>query len=418
MRGRRRRDGSAPTARTPASAKTPTTTPSAAPRSRLARATARGPRQTTTVASRPRAMRPRRLRADAGPATRRRRARTRTPAITLFSAIHAKLVTYRTTATSARAGDAERRRAAMIDGTRSRGPSGASAATSAAPATLPTTMSVRAVRSENDDRPGSRRPASSPRCWRRRRSGRGRWAAACARAQRRRRGGRGPWWGILPPCANITPSVSPRTRIPQPTPGRLDEAGIVEAFAHRMMYSVAKDEYTASPFDVYHALAYAVRDRLMERWFQTQSAYYRATPSASTTSRSSSCWAAPSSHNIVNLGARGAYTEALAQPGLRPRGAPRSRSGTRASATAAWAGSRPASWTRRRPWAFPSTATASATSTASSSSGSWTAARSRSPDNWLRYGNPWEIPRPDAVFPVRFYGRTEHAPGRGRRPPA
>ena len=29
------------------------------------------------------------------------------------------------------------------------------------------------------------------------------------------------------------------------------------------------------------------------------------------------------------------------------------------------------------------------------------------PDNWLRYGNPWEIPRPDAIFPVRFYGRTE-----------
>src|SRR6185436_16498767 len=30
------------------------------------------------------------------------------------------------------------------------------------------------------------------------------------------------------------------------------------------------------------------------------------------------------------------------------------------------------------------------------------------PDNWLRYGNPWEIPRPDALFPVRFYGRAEH----------
>src|SRR5437762_129248 len=30
------------------------------------------------------------------------------------------------------------------------------------------------------------------------------------------------------------------------------------------------------------------------------------------------------------------------------------------------------------------------------------------PDNWLRYGNPWEIPRPDAIFPVRFYGRTEY----------
>ncbi|AHE99601.1 glycogen/starch/alpha-glucan phosphorylase [Thioalkalivibrio paradoxus] len=26
------------------------------------------------------------------------------------------------------------------------------------------------------------------------------------------------------------------------------------------------------------------------------------------------------------------------------------------------------------------------------------------PDNWLRYGNPWEFPRPEKTFPVRFYG--------------
>ena len=26
------------------------------------------------------------------------------------------------------------------------------------------------------------------------------------------------------------------------------------------------------------------------------------------------------------------------------------------------------------------------------------------PDNWLRYGNPWEFPRPEKIFPVHFYG--------------
>lgn len=31
------------------------------------------------------------------------------------------------------------------------------------------------------------------------------------------------------------------------------------------------------------------------------------------------------------------------------------------------------------------------------------------PDNWLRYGNPWEFPRPEKIFPVRFYGHViEH----------
>ena len=70
--------------------------------------------------------------------------------------------------------------------------------------------------------------------------------------------------------------MAPRRRIPAPPPGRLDAAGITDSLAFRMMYSIAKDEHTATDFDVYQALAYAVRDRLVERWFQTQSAYYKA----------------------------------------------------------------------------------------------------------------------------------------------
>ena len=28
------------------------------------------------------------------------------------------------------------------------------------------------------------------------------------------------------------------------------------------------------------------------------------------------------------------------------------------------------------------------------------------PDNWLRYGNPWEFPRPEILYPVKFYGQV------------
>jgi starch phosphorylase len=28
------------------------------------------------------------------------------------------------------------------------------------------------------------------------------------------------------------------------------------------------------------------------------------------------------------------------------------------------------------------------------------------PDNWLRYGNPWEFPRPAVLYPIKFYGRV------------
>lgn len=37
------------------------------------------------------------------------------------------------------------------------------------------------------------------------------------------------------------------------------------------------------------------------------------------------------------------------------------------------------------------------------------------PDDWLRYGNPWEQPRPEYMIPVNFYGRVEIVPGSDRR---
>ena len=30
------------------------------------------------------------------------------------------------------------------------------------------------------------------------------------------------------------------------------------------------------------------------------------------------------------------------------------------------------------------------------------------PDDWLRYGNPWEKARPEYTIPVSFYGRVEN----------
>lgn len=33
--------------------------------------------------------------------------------------------------------------------------------------------------------------------------------------------------------------------------------------------------------------------------------------------------------------------------------------------------------------------------------------QTEAPDNWLRYGNPWEFPRPELIYPVRFYGKVE-----------
>jgi starch phosphorylase len=39
-------------------------------------------------------------------------------------------------------------------------------------------------------------------------------------------------------------------------------------------------------------------------------------------------------------------------------------------------------------------------------------------DEWLKFGNPWEVVRPEKTVPVHFYGAVEHGAGRNGRPVA
>ena len=46
-------------------------------------------------------------------------------------------------------------------------------------------------------------------------------------------------------------------------------------FEHHLHYTLAKDLYTATDDDRYRALARAVRDRLIDRWMETQHAHHQ-----------------------------------------------------------------------------------------------------------------------------------------------
>ncbi len=200
-----------------------------------------------------------------------------------------------------------------------------------------------------------------------------------------------------------------RPRIPLPPPGRLDEAGIRESFAFRMMYTVAKDEYTAREFDVYKALAYAVRDRLMERWFRTQNAYYQADAKRVYYLSLEFLMGRALIHNVINLGARDAYLHAMQRLGYDLEGLQERE----------WdAGLGNGGLGRLAACILDSAATLGLPFYGYGiryeygifQQGIQDGAQVEAPDNWLRYGNPWEIPRPDALFPVQFYGRSEYVP--------
>ena len=54
----------------------------------------------------------------------------------------------------------------------------------------------------------------------------------------------------------------------------MDSPAIQESFARHMEYTQAKTRFTATEFDCYKSIAYSVVNRLMERWNDTQRAYY------------------------------------------------------------------------------------------------------------------------------------------------
>ena len=65
----------------------------------------------------------------------------------------------------------------------------------------------------------------------------------------------------------VAPKVAPQLKEAQ----ELFQA----AFFRHLQLSLGKDKYSASAYDRYLAVAYSVRDRMIERWIQTQHTYYR-----------------------------------------------------------------------------------------------------------------------------------------------
>ena len=200
--------------------------------------------------------------------------------------------------------------------------------------------------------------------------------------------------------------MSDRT-IPKPKPGGLDADAIVDAFAHRMMYSVARDSFNANDENAYQALAYAVRDRLMDRWFTTQDNYYRRDVKRVYYLSLEFLLGRLLTSNIINLGAEPAYVEAVNRIGFALDDLVERESD---------AGLGNGGLGRLAACFLESASTLAVPFYGYGIRYEYGIFRQKirdgnqteMPDNWLRYGCPWEVVRPDVLFPVKFYGRVEN----------
>jgi starch phosphorylase len=186
-----------------------------------------------------------------------------------------------------------------------------------------------------------------------------------------------------------------------------DVDSLKRAFADHLHYSQAKDEHSATALDRYFAVAYAVRDRMMRRWIQTQQAYYKADAKRVYYLSLEFLMGRALENNLINLGLHDPMRAALSDLGLDLADLLEQEPD---------AGLGNGGLGRLAACFLDSMATLSLPAYGYGIRYEFgifdqeirNGFQIERPEEWLRFGNPWEIPRPEYVVPVKLYGRTEH----------
>ncbi|XP_062617571.1 glycogen phosphorylase, muscle form-like isoform X2 [Saccostrea cucullata] len=180
-----------------------------------------------------------------------------------------------------------------------------------------------------------------------------------------------------------------------------------KAFNRHLHYTIVKDRNVATPRDYYLSLAHTVRDYLVGRWIRTQQHYYEKDPKRVYYLSLEFYMGRTLSNTMVNLGIQSACDEALYQIGLdieeleeieEDAGLGNGGLGRLAACfldSMATLGLAAYGYGIRYDYGI----------FAQRIENGW---QVEEPDEWLRYGNPWEKSRPEYVLPINFYGRTEN----------
>ena len=180
---------------------------------------------------------------------------------------------------------------------------------------------------------------------------------------------------------------------------------IIKSFLEHLEYTLGKDKYSATTFDIYNALSYAVRDRLVERWLDTQQAYYNEDPKRVYYVSMEFLMGRTLENSLVNLGMLDEYREAMETLGY---------DFAKVVEQEQDAGLGNGGLGRLAACFLDSMATMSIPAYGYGIRYEYGIFRQKIhdgaqleiPDNWLRYANPWELDRQEHLHLVKFYGKV------------
>jgi len=183
----------------------------------------------------------------------------------------------------------------------------------------------------------------------------------------------------------------------------MDAGAIQESFARHLEYTQAKTRFTATDYDCYKSLAYSVNNRLMERWNDTQRTYYETNAKRVYYLSLEFLMGRALGNNLINLGMEEECYKALREMGYELEELKEMEPD---------AGLGNGGLGRLAACFLDSIATLQLPGSGYGIRYEYGIFEQKiidgyqveKPDHWLRYGDPWEIVRPEYLYPVEFYG--------------
>jgi len=176
-------------------------------------------------------------------------------------------------------------------------------------------------------------------------------------------------------------------------------------FMRHLQYTLVKDKYSASKADLYLALAYAVRDMLVERWLDTQQTYYNNDAKRVYYISMEFLMGRTLGNSLINLDIMNEWENALKEMGIDVKELQEHE----------WdAGLGNGGLGRLAACFLDSMATMGLPAYGYGIRYEYGMFYQRIvdggqfevPDNWLRYGNPWEFGRQEHLHKIQYNGRV------------
>lgn len=183
-------------------------------------------------------------------------------------------------------------------------------------------------------------------------------------------------------------------------------ADLQRSFLRHLQYTLVRDKFSATKADLYLALAYAVRDVLVDRWLDTQQSYYINDAKRVYYISMEFLMGRTLGNSLINLGLMEEWQTALKQMGIDVEDLQEQE----------WdAGLGNGGLGRLAACFLDSMATMSLPAYGYGIRYEYgmfyqkiiNGSQAEFPDNWLRYGNPWEFDRQEHLHQIKFNGRVD-----------